>query len=94
MAFDLVAGLDSHYIPRDAEGRLKPLTWGELLKIAQEMPTDAQVILSSDGEGNSLSPLASVSLDAHAVFTSVADGKVFDRPRLGSFRSVVLWPMD
>jgi hypothetical protein len=69
---------------------------GELRKILDGIPSTFEVVLSSDGEGNSFSPLADTS-EAEYQPLSTYDGELADEGSeedriVVNRNAVVLWP--
>ncbi len=65
------------------------MTVSKLIKLLSKADPKALVVLSSDSEGNSFSPLGDVSIDLH-----YRDGEIVDPEDVEDTdeRAVLLWP--
>lgn len=76
------------------------MTVAELIEYLKEMPADALVLLSSDGEGNSYSPFSGDHSEGVYVADSTWSGDFYgeddtNAPRFpGAVKAVVLWPIN
>jgi hypothetical protein len=69
------------------------MTKRELLEMLKDVPDDFIIVLSSDGEGNSFSPLIDFSIGLYEPDTSYSGEFFMDDEKEGAEDNcVVLWP--